>query len=205
MSVDFIFPPIAILLLTACCVVLFLVGFGTALKRSGCWPNQAVRATIALGLSIAAWAIVVGSLARSGFFSNFAPLPPRLLIVLVGPAIALALLWRVRTLQAALEYAPVAWLIYLQTFRIIVELLLWNRYRAGVLPVQMTFAGRNFDIVAGLTAPIVGFIWQRTRNRKVAVAWNVAGLVLLLNIIVVAILSMRRRSASSKMGPRMFY
>jgi hypothetical protein len=55
----------------------------------------------------------------------------------------------------------------------------------------MTFEGRNFDILAGLTAPVVayfGFVKSRLSNRFM-VMWNVISLLLLLNIVINAILS----------------
>jgi hypothetical protein len=183
-------PSILILLLTLACVVLLITGFHKALRNTGCWPDRALTASILLSSLIAVWMMLVGILAESGFFSKFAGLPPRLLFALIVPGIALMLIWRTQTFKAVLEHTPVAWLIYLQTFRIAVELLLWNGYRGGALPVEMTLVGRNFDILAGLTAPVVGLIWQRTHNQILGIVWNFVGLALLLNIVVIAILSM---------------
>ena len=90
---------------------------------------------------------------------------------------------------------------YLQAFRIFVELILWRGYRLGVLPVQMTFEGRNFDILVGLSAPLMGWLWTRTHKRYVALAWNFIGLVLLLNIVLVAVLSLPTGSHVFSSGP----
>jgi hypothetical protein len=72
-----------------------------------------------------------------------------------------------------------------------VELVLWLLYRDGICPQQMTFEGWNFDILAGLTAPLVAYLaFGAGRNNKtLAIAWNVIGLGLLLTIIMTAILS----------------
>lgn len=146
----------------------------------------------ALLLTVAAivWFALVGGLAEVGFFSNFAAFPPRLIFALATPAVALALIFRSNALREALSTTPIAAMIYVQIFRVAVELLLFRAYKMGNVPIQMTFDGRNFDIVAGLTAPIVGWLYQRTRSRMLATLWNIAGLVLLGNIVVVAILSM---------------
>ena len=65
-------------------------------------------------------------------------------------------------------------------------------FLAEVLPEQMSFEGRNFDVIAGATAPI--FAWICFGNGKykrgLAIAWNILGLMLLLNILVIAVLSM---------------
>lgn len=55
----------------------------------------------------------------------------------------------------------------------------------------MTFEGRNWDVLAGLTAPIVyhfAFVAKRLGPRG-PLAWNVVCLGSLLNIVVTAVLS----------------
>jgi len=56
----------------------------------------------------------------------------------------------------------------------------------------MTFEGRNFDILAGITAPFVAWLAFRTgkTNRMLLVIWNVFALLLLLNIIINAAFSL---------------
>jgi uncharacterized membrane protein len=80
----------------------------------------------------------------------------------------------------------------MQSFRIIVELLLLFAFMAGKLPVQMTFEGRNFDVLTGILALPVGYILARKKTNapKLAIAFNIVGIILLLNILVIAVLSM---------------
>ena len=55
----------------------------------------------------------------------------------------------------------------------------------------MTFEGRNFDILSGLTAPIVyffGFI-KKQLNKTILLLWNFICLGLLINIVFIAVLS----------------
>jgi hypothetical protein len=89
-----------------------------------------------------------------------------------------------------LVHSGPAFIIGFQVFRVAVEIFLWQGHRAGFVPVQMTFEGRNLDILTGLTAPIVAFLASRGRLPRTALlAWNLAGLALLINIVTVAILS----------------
>jgi hypothetical protein len=54
----------------------------------------------------------------------------------------------------------------------------------------MSYSGRNFDILTGISAAIVGLlIWRGMAGRPLAVIWNFAGAALLANILVVAIIS----------------
>ena len=77
-------------------------------------------------------------------------------------------------------WQPVA----LQTFRIGVELAFWRLGLEGIAPVQVTFEGRNFDGLVGLTALIVAagiaFGWF---GPWAAIAWNLFGLAMLANAI----------------------
>jgi hypothetical protein len=84
------------------------------------------------------------------------------------------------------------WLIYLQSFRILVEIALWLLVRNGALPVQMSFEGRNFDVLTGLLAFPDGYYCfvKKTWPPVIAVLYNIVGLVLLLNIVTISTLSM---------------
>ena len=55
----------------------------------------------------------------------------------------------------------------------------------------MTFEGRNFDILAGITAPIMYYLVfvKQSMSKKTLLFWNFACLALLLNIVINAILS----------------
>ena len=81
--------------------------------------------------------------------------------------------------------------MYIQVFRVPVEVFLWCQFLDGLTPIQMTFEGRNYDVLTGITAPVFAWICygQGRKLHKLAIAWNIAGLVLLLNIVITAILS----------------
>jgi hypothetical protein len=86
---------------------------------------------------------------------------------------------------------PAHWPVYLQSFRIVVELALWMAVREGALPVQLSFEGLNFDVVTGLLALPVGYYCyvKRSAPSWVVVAYNILGLLLLVNVLVIAVLS----------------
>ena len=63
----------------------------------------------------------------------------------------------------------------------------------GIRPEQMSYSGRNFDVVTGATAIVVaGLVLAGVAGRRLVMAWNILGLALLVNIVVVAILSTPR-------------
>jgi hypothetical protein len=55
----------------------------------------------------------------------------------------------------------------------------------------MTFEGRNFDIISGITAPIIYyFVFIKSKSQSLLLLWNFVCLGLLINIVANAILSL---------------
>lgn len=139
-----------------------------------------------------AWLILLGVLSIRGFFADFSALPPRLAFAMLPPLILVLLFTRSRAGKEFLQYIQPQWLIYLQSFRILVEIAIWLLVRNGLLPVQMSFEGRNFDILTGLLAFPIGYYCfvKKTWSPVIALLYNIAGLVLLVNIVTISTLSM---------------
>ncbi len=141
--------------------------------------------------ALGGWVLFISAFSLRGFFSDLSNLPPRMAIVFVVPLVAILVLTCSRTLREILVQIPPEKIIRLQVFRVFVEILLWTLLLQNLLPVQMSFEGRNFDILTGLTAPVAAWWVARKKwSPGLLLAWNVAGLILLLNIVVIAILSM---------------
>ncbi len=169
-----------------------LLGFvrGAAV-RAGQSPGDARALTFRVGLGIGAWLGLLALVARSGALANFEARPPRMFFVL-GGALALFTYATTRPVVARLlEAAPRAWLVGLQSMRVPIELGLFGLYAAGRLPRHLTLEGRNFDVLVGLSAPLVALALSRGRlGRRGLVAWHVASLALLVNIVGMAITTM---------------
>jgi hypothetical protein len=85
---------------------------------------------------------------------------------------------------------PLWVLVGSQVFRFPLELLMHQAYVEGVMPVQMSFSGSNYDIVTGISAGVLGWWLARSRGPQwVVLVWNVLGLALLTNVVTIAILS----------------
>lgn len=83
-------------------------------------------------------------------------------------------------------------LTLLSVVRVPVEVVLLWLYQHGQVPRLMTFEGRNFDILSGLTAPLVAWLAFRggEANRPLLLVWNLLALGLLVNVVTTAILSL---------------
>ena len=56
------------------------------------------------------------------------------------------------------------------------------------MPVEMSFAGYNFDIVTGATALLLGLaLYRGAVPRAVIGIWNALGALLLLNVVTIAV------------------
>ncbi|RFP66612.1 hypothetical protein D0N36_02595 [Hymenobacter lapidiphilus] len=153
--------------------------------------RAAPRHRLALMASLGLWLLGQAALALSGFYTVTDTLPPRFALV-VGPPLLglLALLAMVRG-RRFLDGLRPDWLTLLHVVRIPVELVLWALYYYRAVPRLMTFGGRNWDILMGVTAPLVYYLaFRRGRfGRAGLVVWNVAGLLLLGNIVRLGLLS----------------
>ena len=114
--------------------------------------------------TILIWFLFIAIWSASGAMGKFENFPFNFAPVLVVPLVAIVfLLIFSKGLLEILQQIPPSQIIVLQNFRVFVEILLWMLFVASMLPEHMTFEGRNFDILAGLTAPLVS--WALSRNK----------------------------------------
>lgn len=142
-------------------------------------------------MAIAGWALFVSLWSWSGMMSDFEKFPFNAAPVLLPPLIASLLLTFSKTFTTILKSIPPDRLIVLQSFRLIVELILWALFMIDSIPVQMTFEGLNFDVLAGLSAPVITYLVMANRLPRIWIAgWNIVCLGLLINVVSIGILSL---------------
>jgi hypothetical protein len=169
--------------------VLLTVGVFVAWRRTGASRRRTSVAATGMAFGLILW-MSTTYLAADLRALHFPPGPPTMVVALV-----LMLLLSVglgvspvgRRLAAGL---PLAVLVGFQGFRLPLELMMHRAYEYGVMPVEMSYSGFNFDIVTGITAVVVATLLATGRaGMRTARAWNVLGTLLLTNIIVVSMLS----------------
>jgi len=136
--------------------------------------------------------VVTGFLSTTDFYRQDA-LPPRVVAFAVLPAILMIAAYFAFFRSSFIGKLSLPILTLLSVVRFPVEIVLHWLYEAGQVPRIMTFEGWNFDIISGLTAPIVYWLAFRggRTNRPLLIGWNLAALALLINIVTIAILSFR--------------
>ena len=183
-------PAVAFIVLPVALAVLLAAGTAAAWARSGQpWPRTR-RATLVTMVLTVMWMEATWMAAANGVLRQWNRTPPPFaLFVLAILAIAAGIVFSPygRRLAATL---PVWLLVLVQAFRFPLELAMHGMYEHGVMPVQMSYSGRNFDIVTGVTALVVArFTASGRAGARLVLAWNVLGLLLLANVVTVAILS----------------
>ena len=177
-------------LLTVVYIGLLIWEFRKGLHLTGWDPARKKRFFARLICAVVIWTLFLSAWSVSGRMSNFSQFPLNFLPVVVVPLISVVALLSSKAVGEVLQNIPPDNLIRLQSFRVFVEIMLWMLFIVNLVPVQMTFEGRNYDILAGLTAPIVAFlIMKRGISKTSVIIWNLICLGLLLNIVITAILS----------------
>ncbi len=141
---------------------------------------------IILGLFI--WVGFVSAASLSGFTSDFNSFPLNVLPLILTPLVTTLVLIFSKGMKTLLQYIPLTALTQLQVFRVFVEILLWLLFLQNLIPEQMTFEGRNWDILSGVTALLAVRFFLNSKPWMIV--WNIFGLLLLINIVTVALLSL---------------
>lgn len=146
---------------------------------------------ILFGLII--WLFIQAVLTFNSFYnSNVNLFPPKIGLFGVLPLIiTIVLLFATEKGREFIDSLPLINTTYLNMVRIPVEIVLFWLFLNKAVPELMTFTGRNFDIIAGVTAPFIAYYGFKkgVLNRKIILFWNLICLGLLVNIVVIAILS----------------
>ena len=179
---------IVIMFVITTLITLFIFCF--AIRKAEATDDRKKRARL-IYAGILLWLALQAVLASNDFYKNIQATPQKLMAVLLLPLSIIVFLFITRTGRKFIDKLPLQPLTWLHIVRIAVEIVLYFLFLHNVIPQLMTFEGRNFDILAGITAPLIawfGFI-KKQLSRKFILAWNVISLLLVLNILVNAILS----------------
>ena len=146
------------------------------------------RGITAAGMML--WLLFTAGMAFSGILQNFHRVPPPMGILIMGAFLLTAALAWSSYGAGSLDTTLIPLIVGFQVFRVGVEVFLWWGVQTGLVPPQLSFEGRNWDILTGLSALPVAWLFSRGTIPKTVVAiWNVLGLALLLNVMIVAALS----------------
>lgn len=126
------------------------------------------------------WLLYLVALSLSGFLNSLS-LPPRVPLMILLPAFVLIFLLTSRaSFKNVLKQTPLHFVVYIQSFRIVVELLIYGAFVNGLFPQRVTFEGLNYDILVGISALPVGYLVQKQKLGKSGLLiWNIVALLVL--------------------------
>ncbi|MBL7997761.1 MAG: hypothetical protein JNL32_03890 [Candidatus Kapabacteria bacterium] len=168
-------------------VVLFTLTTFATVWYMATATNRRISVLIVCGV----WMVMQLIIGASGFYLDTMVQPPRFPALVLPPIILTIILFATQRGRMFLDALSLERLTLVHSCRIPVEIILYLLFIAYAVPEEMTFEGRNLDILAGLTAPVVWYlVFKRGASRRVLLVWNILALCLVLNIVGVAILSL---------------
>jgi hypothetical protein len=136
---------------------------------------------------VGAWLAVPGVLAARGALADFSRVPPPFALTMLALLAATTALAFSPLGTRLVAHAPLHALIGYQVFRVPLEFWLHAMHGRGLLPEQLTWSGRNFDVATGIAALLVASLaWRGRASRLLVVAWNALGFALLCNVVWIA-------------------
>ncbi|MBY0427335.1 MAG: isoprenylcysteine carboxylmethyltransferase family protein [Cytophagales bacterium] len=127
----------------------------------------------------------------SGFYTDTSSVPPRFLLMVL-PAIATVIsLFVTSSGKRFIDTLELRWLTLIHFVRLPIEIVLYWLFIAKTIPQVMTFEGRNLDIIMGISAPLVFYLFfiRKKVSSQILLAWNLLGVILVLNVAITGVLS----------------
>jgi hypothetical protein len=186
------FDPVVLVFVVLPVLLLLMLAWGTAAasRRLGEPASAGQRRAALVVLAGAAWMATTWVIASSGVLKAWDRRPPPFAVMVVA-IFALGFTIAFSPFGRRLATGLPLWiLIASQSFRLPLELAMHGMYERGVMPVQMSYSGYNFDIVTGISAIVVAVLVKtRVGGARLAALWNIVGVALLANILGIAIAS----------------
>ncbi|HXL58478.1 MAG TPA: hypothetical protein VN958_19585, partial [Chitinophagaceae bacterium] len=131
------------------------------------------------------WIFILSFLSLSDRYTLTKSLLPIFPLLTIPPTLLVIVLFFTRRGKEFIKSLNIKTLMILHFVRILVELGLFWLAAYKVVPESLTFEGRNFDILIGLTAPAIyyfGFVKTKL-SKSIILVWNLIGLALLFNVV----------------------
>ena len=143
-------------------------------------------------IALISWLLIHAMLSYILFYVQPATaFPPRFLIVVLPVFAMIFWCFLSKKGKAIVDSLPLYQLTFFNLVRIPVELCLFWLFVNKAVPEIMTFEGRNFDIIGGLTCLFIAYFGYRQKQigRTGLLIWNFAMLALICNIVFHGLLS----------------
>lgn len=184
-------PPFYISIVFGITTAVTVLLFYWALENSSSLSVKRNSIKILIGLVL--WLLIQTVLTLQNVYSAHTDFfPPTILMLGILPALLIiTALFCTNKGRQFIDSIPLLNLTYLNIVRVPVEVVFFWLFLNKAIPELMTFEGRNFDILAGISAPVIAYfgLYKKIISGKVILIWNFICLALLINIVIIAFLS----------------
>jgi hypothetical protein len=141
------------------------------------------------------WVLVQSIVGIRGFYSDPVTMTARYTFLILPPVITLVFLFVSGIGRTFIDGLNLKTLTIFHIIRVPVEITLFLLFAHKSIPHAMTFEGRNFDILSGLSAPFIYYFYfiNKKIGRWGLITWNLICVLLLLNVVSIAALSLPGR------------
>ncbi len=137
------------------------------------------------------WLALQTAISLTGFYTVTDTVPPRFMLLVLPALLTIIILFATKSGRRYIDNLNLQTLTILHIIRVPVEITLFWLFIYKAVPQLMTFEGRNFDILSGISAPIIyyfAFIKNKL-GKNALLLWNFICIGLLINIVALAVLS----------------
>ena len=135
--------------------------------------------------------LVEALLSFQGFFLNDSAFPPRIVFVILPMLMFILWFFFTKNGRDLIQQFDLKLLMLLSSVRIPVEFGLAALANEGLVPESMSYHGRNYDILSGISAPIIAYVCLNNgiKRKALLLVWNTIALLLLLQVVITGIFS----------------
>lgn len=139
--------------------------------------NKNWSTTLKIGVGLGAWYSLVFVLGRFGFFGMDPLFAPNIAFGFIAVFFILKRLYSSTFIQQAFEAIPLHWVMAVQIFRVMGYGFI-TFWQLGLLPGEFALPTGYGDVIVGLAAPLVAFLYYKrvSFSRQLAIVWNFIGI-----------------------------
>ena len=165
-------------------IILLLFGMKVIRSTSDTFQLKRKRITILI-VCLILWQVYMLLIGYFKVLYSF-DFPPRFVIFSILPLFAFTGIFLYKNRKKDwIKAIPSSWLLWYQSFRILIESIFVASVTAGILHYHVTILGYNFDMVYAYSIPVIALLIFKTNilPKKVLLIWNYLGLAVIGSII----------------------
>ena len=158
--------PLFYISLTAVMTVVILLFGIKSIKLSVTEVHKRRKYIFTLITSLCLWHFYTFLIAHNKVLYDF-EFPPKFALLLIIPLFLFTAVFFYKSKKKKWIHAiPLKWLIFIQSFRILVETIFVLTVSAGILHADVTLEGYNYDFSFGISAILIGLLFIKNKHFK---------------------------------------